>query len=295
MDSTVASGVVDSAMAASNFFFKPLGPNDPDPAPDQIKCAMMQTLNRDPSIFLEKWGKFLPPEQLSKFRIFSDNYEVSHYLNTLAPVSAAKPLSRKAKNNRRLQYISQHAELFEESEMKQREPVLYEEYIGRYESKAKFNTPFPEDMTLVERIYFDMDEQRHRDALARSRERLEEQFEEFDSDPDDGDSGDNNDLDRRDARSSSDQNAPRNASDKEPGSDSEADGNSSGEPSLPEQERLDKRGEFLRLMQERFLDGRESGFDYDAIDDTLLDDHVEAMRDEEDTYFDSEEPMEEIE
>lgn len=48
-----------------------------------------------------------------------------------------------------------------------------------------------------------------------------------------------------------------------------------------------RRARFLKAMRDRFVEGREAGFDYSALDgDSDLDDVVELGRDAEDKYFD---------
>merc|ERR1712050_247387 len=50
-----------------------------------------------------------------------------------------------------------------------------------------------------------------------------------------------------------------------------------------------KRAQFLKSMRDRFVNGRESNFNYDAIDgDSDLDDLRELGQDAEDRYFDTE-------
>ncbi|KAJ3116013.1 hypothetical protein HDU96_010661 [Phlyctochytrium bullatum] len=62
-------------------------------------------------------------------------------------------------------------------------------------------------------------------------------------------------------------------------------------PQLSVEERGQLRDEFMRIMKERFLDGMDPEFPYARIDtNDVYDDLGQMERDEEDAYFDSEEP-----
>lgn len=58
------------------------------------------------------------------------------------------------------------------------------------------------------------------------------------------------------------------------------------------QQRAQLRSEFVSLMHERFLAGRDSEhFDYSTVDDNPAYDPMDLIeRDQQDAYFDSEEP-----
>lgn len=57
------------------------------------------------------------------------------------------------------------------------------------------------------------------------------------------------------------------------------------------EERLILREEFTSRMHQRFLDGKDGGFDYSTVDDNPDFDNLDIVaRDEEDRYFDEEEP-----
>lgn len=72
--------------------------------------------------------------------------------------------------------------------------------------------------------------------------------------------------------------------DQRPGKDSEA--------WVPDsEERLILREEFTSRMHQRFLDGKDGDFDYSTVDDNPDFDNLDIVaRDEEERYFDEEEP-----
>ncbi|XP_074786835.1 coiled-coil domain-containing protein 97 [Athene noctua] len=173
-----------------------------------------------------------------------------------------RPPARTRLRNRRfaaLRQLIQAGEYFSEEEMRAREPLLYQHYIGQYHSGGGgsrdeplrggapstpqfLGTP-PTPPSLSELLLRSVEEAAVQQRLLRHRQR-------------DGDSGD------------------------------EAD---SWVPDAGERAML--REEFTSRMYQRFLDGEDGDFDYSQVDENPDLDNLDIVsRDAEERYFDEEEP-----
>lgn len=144
---------------------------------DDVKEQWLKrTLKNDPALFLEKWGKHLRPSDLDYFDPLNDDYEIAFHLRALkknkpttnSQTSNNNPEDRnKIIRNRRYNYVQQHPEYFTMENLQERNPYEYEEYIGQYipEDKRVEFQPFQNNMSLVERMYFDIDHQRMNDEI----------------------------------------------------------------------------------------------------------------------------------
>ena len=115
---------------------------------EQIE-KLQSTFEKDKGLFLEKWGRYLTPKQLDLFKPFS-SYEVDFYLKKYT-----RKLDEKTRRNRRLYYMNHVMDpnYFSLDAIKERDPELYLEYVGRYESPISFSSP-----SLIERVLHDMDQ-----------------------------------------------------------------------------------------------------------------------------------------
>ncbi|ORX50001.1 hypothetical protein BCR36DRAFT_412498 [Piromyces finnis] len=145
---------------------------------DNVKEQWLKkTLKNDPALFLEKWGKHLKQSDLDYFDPLKNDYEIAYHLKMLKKnIENTKTqnlskidsnLSNKIIRNRRYNYIQKHPEYFTLENLQERNPYEYEEYIGQYipEDKRVEYQPFQNNMTLVERMYFDIDHQRMNDEI----------------------------------------------------------------------------------------------------------------------------------
>ncbi|KAL6632599.1 hypothetical protein LY90DRAFT_666410 [Neocallimastix californiae] len=149
---------------------------DEEAQTDEVKEQWLKkTLKNDPALFLEKWGKHLKQSHLDFFDPLKDDYEIAYHLKTLRNSSNSQKLNNnmdsninnKIIRNRRYNYVQQHPEYFTLEKLQERNPYEYEEYIGQYipEDKRVEFQPFQNNMSLVERMYFDIDHQRMNDEI----------------------------------------------------------------------------------------------------------------------------------
>ncbi|KAI9317076.1 coiled-coil domain-containing protein-domain-containing protein [Dichotomocladium elegans] len=269
--------------------FKALQPDEMEASTEEKVQCMTRVLEEDPALFLSRWGRHLPVTVLHHFQpLRASNYEVDFHMRQL--LERNNPSARTIRN-RRYQYLKRHLRetaYFTDESMQKHDPVLYEQYIGRYQSEEEKNMPFGNDVSLVQRVLKNIDQHYAQEQVKKQKIIEEEQFEE-EEDSDDEDDDSNSDDRRPDTENvamSDDQIADLlpNQRDQEGVKDE-------NEEALRESRRL----ELIRLLEERFLAGKDSDFDYSKIDtNETYDDLDQQDRDAQDSYFDEESPDEEM-
>ncbi|KAH6573615.1 hypothetical protein BASA62_002875 [Batrachochytrium salamandrivorans] len=315
-------------LSLEQFELCPLRPGQQPATPSEAKRLLSHTLRTDKALFLEKWGRFLSRPLLDAFPEGEGDYETSFYLNhlkkkitetdlRLANTARSSSISlvtthsipSKQIRNRRLQYLTQLANVDDDylsiNAMRDREPEIYQEFVGRFITDEELNRPFPDEMRLVDRILHDVDNTAFLSHLGidlydRTRSRvstsnLRDQDEtsmdengapiiEYDSDHDPEDIVGK--LPTGTTSTPHLRNATKDTTNCIPYSD---------ETVSPEDVTLEDRKllsiEFSRIMRERFIDGLDDTFDYSVVDDNDAYDNLDAVgADAEDQYFDSESP-----
>jgi hypothetical protein len=242
---------------------------------------MRSTLHNDPSLFLSKWGRHLSQNTLRLFQVIKGNYEVDFYLDSLlyqepedldmtslriqhdrAP-PPRKSAMRQLAQNRRYEFLQRKLRLsdyFSDESIQLREPVLYDQYVGQHIPANEKSKPFEKDVTLVNRIFSNMDRKFVEDHLYEQKVIDEEQLEEEEDDEDEEDESDqdisekstpivvtkkkNKDIEMEEANDEKDE---KRESDEESEQDIEA---------LIDF-REEQRQELIRLLEEKFLDGKD--------------------------------------
>ena len=237
--------------------FKSQQKDDPDWSQEQKKEMAEQALDKSPGQFLARYGALLQESHLDYFRdkYGPDHYEVAFQLKELGQASC-QFVHRKRVRNRRYaalrNMIQAQDEYFSEEAMKARNPLLYQDLIGRHltdQEKAVQDKINRSNCALSTIILDHMDLNAERE---RKKEQEAQQQEEFDSDEE----------------------------------EEEEEEEESG-PVENEEEKRRLKDEFVRAMHQSFLDGKDRDFDYAKVDsDRSLDDLETLERDEEERYFD---------
>ncbi|KAJ8543517.1 hypothetical protein K7X08_006040 [Anisodus acutangulus] len=311
----------DRLSALDNLYF-PRAQQSTASTASQRKSILIDLLSRDVPLFLERYGSQLTSDELDEFETLKNDYEVNWHLNRLRSVISPtqedlKSRSVKIKNRRRayLDKLISDGQYFSEDAMREREPYLHHEYVGKFQDPSGRSMARPgerwsetlmrrsEEATLVKKI---RDEQQRR-GVARSdwvgfdnqelenveeteeeeeEETEEEKEEETEEEEEEEEDEEEQDKGERDISVNGQEVHPDNldASNDTP--------SETRRPAVMEtlsteemQERLDQ---FAYIMQEKFLLGEDS-LDYSKIDeDETLDDHwmKEANYDAEEKYFD---------
>lgn len=248
---------------------------EPDLTEREKVAILSQLYHEKPLVFLERFRTGLREEHLACFGHLRGDHRADFYCAEVARQGSARPRTLRTRlRNRRyaaLRELIQGGEYFSDEQMRLRAPLLYEQYIGQYltqeelSARAPIQPPKPgapgtPACPLSDLLLQSYQERELQQRLLQQQEEeeacLEEEDEEEDSDEEDQQSGRDSDAWVPDS-----------------------------------EERLILREEFTSRMHQRFLDGKDGDFDYSTVDDNPDLDNLDIVaRDEEERYFDEEEP-----
>lgn len=249
---------------------------EPELAEAQLFEELYDILCQKPGLFLMRFGKHLDESHLGCFegRAASD-YEVAFRLKALRKnlERTSKACSKAVKNRRYvcLEELMNNSKYFSEEEMQQREPLLFEYYIGQFlsEEEALKIGENKSEMKLSSMIIKNMEVDKRMELLRRQKREEADQLEESDSSSEEDEAMDSTERGKRHL-------APMELS---------------VTPETATRERLMLRREFLSVVQARFLEGKDEDFDYSTVDHNEQYDSLNLReRDIEDDYFDTEDP-----
>lgn len=153
-------------IANSDVIVKSQQRDEPDLTVDQKVDILKDILDKKPAVFLTRFGKFLTIEELLYFEsIESNDYELQFRLKELQKLSNDKTRHVKIQNRRyeALKRLTKDSDYFNESEMRKRNPLLYEQYIGQYltdeERQERDTAEQPRDPSLSDILIHRFDSQ----------------------------------------------------------------------------------------------------------------------------------------
>ena len=248
-----------SKIISSGLTIKSQQRGEPDLSDEENIAILSEILQKQPGTFLMRFGRVLDGEDLAYFETSTD-YEVTFRVKELQKQLIPANRLKKVQNRRYkcMKELAETTDYFSEEEMRQRNPLLFNYYIGQYlseEELADLDTT-TSDMALSAHIMRRMRQDERRERLERQTEREREQEEEEDEE-----------------------------------TSSSEDETMQGEATITEDEKKYLRHEFLQAMQHSFLTGEDKEFDYSKVDEDEQYDSIETQQqDKEDAYFDDEEP-----
>ena len=262
-------------------FLKNQQRNEDDLSSEQKHLLAEQLLNKNPSQFLFQYGKFLDNQMLKYFQESNkDDDKINLQIENFKKLNDAK-LSKAIVKNRRFEALNRlisNGEYFSDSQMQIRNPLLFEQMVGRYMNDQERDEVAIENLLeRHEKISFSsfLMEQIEKSHIEKKRLKQEEY--------------ENSLIEEEDSES-----------DEEEDETEQNEENEENEQETEPNERYIKidsneknmlREEFKKIMYEKFLSGEDAEyFDYSKVDSNVeFDSKVEDDRDEEDKYFDSEE------
>uniref|UniRef100_A0A1J3GVQ1 Coiled-coil domain-containing protein 97 n=2 Tax=Noccaea caerulescens TaxID=107243 RepID=A0A1J3GVQ1_NOCCA len=265
---------------------------------DQRKSILLDLLRRDPAVFLERYGTQLSVDELVEFDGLKHDYEVDWHLKNLrkklSPTSEEIKSRCVAVRNRRLAYLNKlisEGQYFSEDAMRDREPYLHHEYVGKFQDLIGRNMARPgerwsetlmrrgEEATLVARIR----EEQQRLGVAESDWIGNEKMEEEEDEEEEEESEEEEEVKIPTEASSSLEEAREKKGRVNDREEKEA------RVKIRPEEMQEMMDEFTSMMQHKFLSGEdEQHLDYTKIDnDETLDDHWlrQIGLDAEEKYF----------
>lgn len=111
--------------------------------PSQRKSLLLDLLSTDAAVFLERYGSRLSLEELERFDVLKEDYEINWHLNRLRslinPTEEQKKSQSAIIKNRRLAYMDMlisEGHYFSEDSMREREPYLHHEMLGKFQDPS---------------------------------------------------------------------------------------------------------------------------------------------------------------
>lgn len=276
VDTSPAVAAMLRAVAASRLPVCSQQQGEPDLTEPEKVAILGRLYHEKPLVFLERFRTGLREEHLTCFGHLRGDHRADFYCAEVTRQGTARPRALRTRlRNRRyaaLRELIQGGEYFSDEQMRFRAPLLYEQYIGQYLTEEELSTRAPAPQLprpgspstpacpLSDLLLQSYQERELQQRLLQQQEEedacLEEEEEEEDSEEED------------------------QRSDKD------------SETWVPDsEERLILREEFTSRMHQRFLDGKDGDFDYSTVDDNPDFDNLDIVtRDEEERYFDEEEP-----
>ncbi|XP_058052227.1 coiled-coil domain-containing protein 97 [Ahaetulla prasina] len=254
------------AVANSRLAVQSQQKDEPDFTPAQKLEILRNLYHTKPLIFLERFRTVLREEHLPCFRHLSGNYEADFYCAEVRKANLGKTLHTRVRNKRyaALQQLIRGGEYFSDEQMRGRDPLLYEQYIGQYlsdEELQELGHCNLEASCSLSGILLDS----YQEKVIQQRLLIQQEQEEACQEEEEEDSD----------QESKDQ-------DIDPDADEWV-------PDVEEKAFL--REEFTSRMYQRFLEGKDLDFDYSEVDENPEFDNLDIVsRDEEERYFDGEEP-----
>ncbi|KAM7386544.1 hypothetical protein PAMA_009245 [Pampus argenteus] len=279
-DTPAASGCESAMLEAvvlSGSLVKSQQIGEAELTPEECREELLHQFRSRPLVFLERYHACLKPEHLSAFNHVSSDPRAQHYSKVIQRRNAGCPNRTRVRNQRyaALRVLQKEGDYFSEEQMRIREPLLYEQYIGQYLTDEEVLARSQEAMLdgaqgetgalgggtggLAHLLLNSYQERLIQNRLQEEQEREEGAQEEEDEEDED------NRVQQKVLQPTS-------------------------------EEKALLREEFISQMHQRFLDGKDKDFNYSEVDENPDYDNLDIVsRDAEDKYFDEDDEEEEEE
>ncbi|XP_056144245.1 coiled-coil domain-containing protein 97 [Lampris incognitus] len=240
----------------------------------QRREELLQQFRSKPLVFLERYQAHLKPQHLAAFSHVSSDPRAQHYCQVIQRRAIGRTDRTRVRNQRyaALRALQREGQYFSEEQMRIREPLLYEQYIGQY----------LKDEEILERTLEAMQGETQGEL---------------------GCSGNGTGLSHilvssyqeRLIQNRLEEEQEREKAAQEENEDDEDDDDGEKEEWEPNQEeKVMLREEFISQMHQRFLDGKDKDFNYSEVDENPDYDNLDIVdRDAEEKYFDDDDGEEE--
>ena len=139
-------------IARSEAHFKHQQRGEPDLKEDEKLDIAAKVLDSNPVTFLLRFGNHLAEEDLHFFTNLQGSYEVDFYIKEIRRQLDVRKNKQKIRNRRyeAMQKLMVEGSYFSDTEMKGRDPLLYEQMIGQYltEEEQQRDSVDPSEMRL---------------------------------------------------------------------------------------------------------------------------------------------------
>eukprot|EP00064_Thunnus_orientalis_P006543 superscaffoldBa00000685_g6561 len=136
-DTQAVSGCVNAMLEAivlSGSLVKSQQIGEAELTPKECREELLHQFRSRPLVFLERYHACLKPQHLSAFTHVSSDPRAQHYSKVIQRRAAGCTNRTRVRNQRyaALRALEKEGQYFSEEQMRMREPLLYEQYIGQY-------------------------------------------------------------------------------------------------------------------------------------------------------------------
>ncbi|XP_038214907.1 coiled-coil domain-containing protein 97 [Zerene cesonia] len=278
--------IIDYLVRCAEITFKNSHPNENNLKTVDKTAYAHNLYLKSPTQFLMQFGKFLSPNHLQYFEtlsIYKDNQDFNKCVSHLKVYHSEESRSKRIRNRRykALQKLQEETDYFSEKEMMYRNPLLYEQLVGQYlldEEIQERDAVDSDNLTLLGLILETVDRNQMREV--KNVQMLDE----------DKESTSNHSINNNQT-----QEKENSIKKKQWGDFDVPDTKDTYTPEIRKQTMINAnekrilREEFYQEMYSSFIEGRDTDFDYNNVDNNEdYDDLEQISQDAEDKYFDSE-------
>ncbi|TSK31312.1 Coiled-coil domain-containing protein 97 [Bagarius yarrelli] len=229
--------------------------DEPDLSVEEKKQLLLEQYNSRPVVFLERYHTHLKPEHLEAFSHVDSDCRTQYYCTEVQKRASSSANKMRVRNHRyaALRALQNEGQYFSEEQMRFREPLLYEQYIGQYLSEEEIIHRSQEAMQKGPTGLSDLLINCYQEKVLQNRLQQEQNRED--------------------------------CAEQEEEEDDEEPTQTDWEPTAEEKALL--REEFLSRMHQSFLEGKDKDFNYSEVDENPDYDNLDILnRDAEEKYFD---------
>jgi hypothetical protein len=146
-DGDLLSHMIDR-VAKSDAHFKHQQRGDPDLTYEEKSDIARRLYNDKPDQFLARFGKHFLEAHLQLFKHLESDYAVSFYITEVKRILDSKRTQTNVKNRRYQAMLKMTIEgtYFSDEEMKERDPLLYEQMVGQFITEEEANEQVEQEM-----------------------------------------------------------------------------------------------------------------------------------------------------
>ena len=122
---------------------------------DSMPARLTALASADPALFLERYGAVLTLEELARFDVHTENYEVRWHLRALRRPANERAQQIRNRRFRALAELEREGDFFSDHNMQRRAPLLYHQHVGRFVDQEQ--QAFANEQTLAERLLSNYD------------------------------------------------------------------------------------------------------------------------------------------
>ncbi|XP_059617134.1 coiled-coil domain-containing protein 97 [Phlebotomus argentipes] len=275
--------IIENICLNDQVFFKSQQIDDPELTRDEKEEIVKSLWNKKDSLFLDRFGKFIDQENLVYFEekglTGDEEYIVRQQLERLRKWHKNRGVEVRNRRYAAMQkMIAENSSYFTETEMMNREPLLYDQLVGQFlteqEKRSRDNR---DSSSLLNVLMNGIEDDEYSERLKQEKN---DQEEDSSSSSDASNRSDCNPRGRLWGEFAEDQ--PSSSTSRQ-----------SQRKAMTSSERDLLRQEFMGIMYTNFLQGTDKDFDYSAVDNNPdYDNDAICSRDEEEKYFDAEDSSE---